>query len=78
MRRQGQVTKLGIAKAVDLRKAYKQLAVSSDALVDSYLCILNPEKNQPEAFGCRGLSLSELELQCKHFATLFGILESNS
>ena len=26
-----------VAKAVDLRKAYKQLAVSSDALVDSYL-----------------------------------------
>ena len=44
-----------VAKAVDLRKAYKQLAVSSDALVDSYLCVLNPEKNQPEAFGCRVL-----------------------
>ena len=44
-----------VAKAVDLRKAYKQLAISSDALVDSYLCVLNPEKNQPEAFGCRVL-----------------------
>ena len=31
------------------------MAVSSDALVDSYLCVLNPEKNQPEAFGCRVL-----------------------
>ena len=44
-----------VAKAVDLRKAYKQLALSSDALLDSYLCTLNPETNQPEAFSCRVL-----------------------
>ena len=45
-----------VAKAVDLRKAYKQLAVSSDALTtDSYLCVLNPEMSQPEAFNCRVL-----------------------
>ena len=44
-----------VAKAVDLRKAYKQLAVSKDALQDAFLCVWNCETSRPEAFQCRVL-----------------------
>ena len=44
-----------VAKAVDLRKAYKQLAVSKDALQDAFLCVLDCETSKPEAFQCRVL-----------------------
>ena len=44
-----------VAKAVDLRKAYKQLAVSKDALQDAFLCVLNCKTSKPEAFQCRVL-----------------------
>ena len=44
-----------VAKAVDLRKAYKQLAISKGALQDAFLCVLNCETSKPEAFQCRVL-----------------------
>ena len=44
-----------VAKAVDLRKAYKQLAISKDALQDAFLCVLNCKTSKPEAFQCRVL-----------------------
>ena len=44
-----------VAKAVDLRKAYKQLAISKDALKDAFLCVLNCNTSKPEAFQCRVL-----------------------
>ena len=44
-----------VAKAVDLRKAYKQLAVSKGALHDAFLCVLNCKTSKPEAFRCRVL-----------------------
>ena len=44
-----------VAKAIDLRKAYKQLAISKDALQDAFLCVLNCATSKPEAFQCRVL-----------------------
>ena len=41
--------RLGLS-VVDLRKAYKQLAVSSQALNDGYLCVYNPHTKSPEAY----------------------------
>ena len=35
----------------DLHKAYKNLALSQDALQDAYLAVYNPESRQPEIFG---------------------------
>ena len=37
-------------KAIDLRKAYKNLPLAEGALCDAYLCVLNPETGEPEAF----------------------------
>ena len=39
-----------VAKTVDLRKAYKQLPVSSASLPDAFLCVLNPATSCPEIF----------------------------
>lgn len=38
------------AKTIDLRKAYKNLAVSNEATEDAYLCVLCPTDRQPRAF----------------------------
>jgi hypothetical protein len=38
------------AKTIDLKKAYKQLPVSSASLLHSYLCVRNPDSGSPEAF----------------------------
>ena len=38
------------AKTVDLRKAYKQLPISSSSLPDAFLCVLNPASNCPQIF----------------------------
>ena len=43
------------ARTIDLKKAYKQLPLSEAALHDSYICILNPDTLQPEAFRTRVL-----------------------
>ena len=43
------------AKTIDLCKAYKQLPLSEKALHDSWICVLNPETKQPEAFRSRVL-----------------------
>ena len=40
------------AKAIDLRKAYKQLPLSEAALRDGNLAVLNPGTGKPEAFKC--------------------------
>ena len=40
------------AKAIDLRKACKQLAISEAALGDGNLAVLNPTTGKPEAFRC--------------------------
>ena len=40
---------LGI-KTIDLRKAYKQVPLSTEALKDGHLCVFNPTTGQPEAF----------------------------
>ena len=37
-------------RAIDLRKAYKQLPLSAEALGDSFLCIQNPDSGEPEAY----------------------------
>ena len=39
-----------VGNAIDLRKAYKNLPVSHEALNDSYICVYSPERRQPEAF----------------------------
>lgn len=44
------VTEDLLIKAIDLKKAYKQLALSDDALTDSCLCVRNPTTGKPEAF----------------------------
>ena len=38
------------AKTVDLRKAYKQLPISSSSLPDAFLCVLDPASNCPQIF----------------------------
>ena len=40
------------ARAIDLRKAYKQLPLSDNALKDSFVCVYNPASGQPEIFQC--------------------------
>ena len=37
-------------KAIDLRKAYKNLPLSESALDDAYIYVFSPEANQPVAF----------------------------
>ena len=37
-------------KTIDLRKAYKNLPLAIEALGDAYLCVMNPETGEPEAF----------------------------
>ena len=39
-----------VAKTIDLRKAYKNLPLSSEALNDSFICVFNPTRREPEAF----------------------------
>eukprot|EP00435_Cladocopium_sp_Y103_P039751 s386_g10.t1 len=39
-----------VSKAIDLRKAYKNLPLSAEALVDSYICVCSPETGNPQAF----------------------------
>ena len=43
------------ARTIDLRKAYKQLPLSEEALHDAYICVLNPVTRVPEAFLSRVL-----------------------
>ena len=38
------------AKTVDLRKAYKQLPISSSSLPDAFLCVLDPASNWSQIF----------------------------
>ena len=52
LRRSGEGRKELHAKAIDLRKAYKQLAISEVALGDGNLAVLNPGTGKPEAFKC--------------------------
>ena len=40
------------ARAIDLRKAYKQLPLSDNALHDSFICVYNPTSGQPEIYQC--------------------------
>ena len=44
-----------LTKAVDLRKAYKQLPVFVASLEDSYLCVKNPSNGEPQIFQYRVL-----------------------
>ncbi|CAE7340175.1 unnamed protein product [Symbiodinium sp. CCMP2592] len=44
-----------VACTVDLRKAYKQLPVSLESLNDCFLCVHNPECNQPSIYRTRVL-----------------------
>ena len=37
-------------KAFDLRKAYKNLPLSQDALADAYICVYSKERGRPLAF----------------------------
>lgn len=39
-----------LAKVIDLRKAYKNLPLSCEALNDSYISVLNPQTGRNEAF----------------------------
>ena len=39
-----------VGKAIDLRKAYKNLPLSLEALNDAYICVFDPESSQPRAF----------------------------
>ena len=39
-----------VAKTVDLRKAYKQLPISSSSLPDAFLCVLDPASGCPQIF----------------------------
>ena len=41
-----------LARTVDLRKAYKQLPLSDNALRDSYICVFNPGTGEPEIYQC--------------------------
>ena len=71
------------AKAIDLRKAYKQLAISEVALGDGNLAALNPTTGKPEAFKCYVLPFGaraavQAFCRCSHAlwhigVTLFGI-----
>ena len=39
-----------VGKTIDLRKAYKNLPLSEEALGDSYMCVLDPSSGNPRAF----------------------------
>ena len=43
------------ARTIDLRKAYKQLPLSEEALHDAYICVMNPDTREPEAYLSRVL-----------------------
>ena len=44
-----------VACTIDLRKAYKQLPVSAESLNDGFLCVHNPEHDQPSIYRTRVL-----------------------
>ena len=44
-----------VACTIDLRKAYKQLPVSAESLNDCFLCVHNPEHDQPSIYRTRVL-----------------------
>ena len=83
LRKSGEGRKELHAKAIDLRKAYKQLAISELALGDGNLAVLNPETGKPEAFKCYVLPFGaraavQAFCRCSHAlwyigVTLFGI-----
>lgn len=39
-----------VCKTIDLRKAYKNLPISEEALGDAYICVYSPEDGSPRAF----------------------------
>ena len=41
-----------VLKTTDLKKAYKQLGVSTDALKDNFLAVENPATGLREVYGC--------------------------
>ena len=51
LRRLGKDSHL-LARTVALRKAYKQLPLSDNALRDSYICVFNPATGEPEIYQC--------------------------
>ena len=83
LRKSGEDRKELHAKAIDLRKAYKQLAISELALGDGNLAVLNPGTGKPEAFKCYVLPFGaraavQAFCRCSHAlwyigVTLFGI-----
>ena len=83
LRKSGEDRKELHAKAIDLRKAYKQLAISELALGDGNLAVLNPGTGKPEAFKCyvlpfRARAAVQAFCRCSHAlwyigVTLFGI-----
>ena len=40
------------ARAIDLRKAYKQLPLSKDALDDAYICVAGEDGSEPKVYSC--------------------------
>ena len=42
-------------KTTDLRKAYKQLGVSEEGLIDNYICVTHPDTLMPEVYSCKVL-----------------------
>ena len=66
------------AKAIDLRKAYKQLAISEVALGDGNLGVLNPATGRPEAFKCYVLpfgarAAAQAFCRCSHALWFIGV-----
>ena len=66
------------AKAIDLRKAYKQLAISEVALGDGNLAVLNPATGRPEAFKCYVLPFGaraavQAFCRCSHALWFIGV-----
>ena len=53
-RKRGQSSNLKL-RTIDLRKAYKQLPLSEDALLDAHICVHNPHTGLPEIFQTRVL-----------------------
>ena len=67
------------AKAIDLRKAYKQLAISEVALGDGNLAVLNPATGRPEAFKCYVLPFGaraavQAFCRCSHALWFIGVV----
>ena len=40
------------ARAIDLRKAYKQLPLSEEALADAYICVADDSGGEPKVYSC--------------------------